>query len=96
MKFKLKKNTAAEDAYVRDLERRGPLEKVGRGEARLLAPLEYPEPIKRFLARERRTVRVTLSPSAKKRLERLSHAKGIGIDELTRRWVEQAIAREAG
>jgi hypothetical protein len=96
MNQRLKKNTAAEEAYVRDIDRCGPLEKVERGEARILAPREYPEPIKRFLNRERRTVRVKLSPAAKTRLDRISRDRGIGPDELARRWVEQALAREAG
>jgi len=96
MNQRLKKNTAAEEAYVRDLDRCGPLEKVERGEARILASREYPEPIKRFLSRERTTIRVKLSPAAKRRLERLSRDRGVGTAELARRWVEQAIAREAG
>jgi hypothetical protein len=72
------------------------LEKVERGEAKILSVVDYPEPLKRFLARERSTLRVRLSAPAKKRLEQLSRAKGIDIDELARRWVEQGIAREAG
>jgi hypothetical protein len=96
MNQRLKKNTAAEKAYVRDIERRGSLENVERGEARILSPHEYPEPIKRFLNRERTTVRVKLSPAAKRRLDRLSRDRGVGTDELARHWVELAIAREAG
>ena len=92
----MKKNTPAEEAYVRDLERIGPLEKVERGEARLLSEDEYPEPIRRFLSRERRTVRVTLSSAAKKRLDQFSRNKGVRPDKLARLWVEQALAREAG
>ncbi len=96
MKHRLKKNTAAENAYVRDLERRGPLEKVERGEATLLSEADYPEPVRRFLARERSTLRVPLSPSAKKKLERLSRTSNVDVAELARRWIEQGIAREAG
>lgn len=92
----MKKNTPAEEAYVRDLERIGPLEKVERGEARLLSEDEYPEPIRRFLSRERRTVRVTLSSAAKKRLDQFSRNKGVRPDKLARLRVEQALAREAG
>ena len=43
-----------------------------------------------------RMVRVPLSASAKKQLKRLSRATGKRADELARRWVEQALAREAG
>jgi hypothetical protein len=96
MKYRLKKNTLAEDAYVRDLLRRGPLEKTERGEAKILSMSEYPEPLKRFMARERTTLRVKLSAPAKKRLEQIGRVTGIDIDELARRWVEQGIAREAG
>lgn len=95
MKYRLKKNTPAEQAYVRDLERLGPLEQVERGAAKILSESQYPEPLKRFLLRERRSLRVKLTPSAKKKLEQFSRATGIHIDELARRWIEQGIAREA-
>lgn len=87
MRRRPKKNNAVEESYVRDLERRGPLERVEQGESQIVSPEEYPDPIKRFLERERRTVRVRLSPTTQKRLERLSHATGVGVDELARRWV---------
>lgn len=95
MKIQLKKNTSAEQAYIRDLERNGPLERVERGQSKILSPTDYPEPIKRFLARHRSVLQVRLSAPAKKKLERLSRATGIDIDKLARRWVEQGIAREA-
>jgi hypothetical protein len=85
MKYRLKKNTGAEHAYVRDLERRGPLQRVERGEAKLLARSEYPEPVKRFLERERTVLRVPLTRSTKNRLERLSRETGTSIDDLARR-----------
>ena len=91
-----KKNTAAEQMYVRDLQRCGPLEKVELAEASLLDLSEYPQPLKRFLQRERRVLRVVLSSSEKKRLDQLSRATGTSADQLARRWVEQALAREAG
>lgn len=96
MKRRLKKNTSAERAYVRDLWRRGPLEQVERGEATLLSPSEHPEPLRRFFERERRVLRVALSPSVKRRLEQLSRSTGTSTGELARRWVEQGLAREAG
>jgi hypothetical protein len=96
MKYRMKKNTPVEDAYVRDLQRCGPLQKVERGEAKILAASEYPQPLQRFLARERSTLRVKLSASAKKKLEQLSRTTGVDIDELARRWVEKGIEREAG
>lgn len=96
MKYQLKKNTAAEQAFVRDLERSSALERVERGKARILDPSEYPEPVKRFLARERGTLRVRLSSAAQKKLEHLSRATGVDVATLARRWVEQGIEREAG
>ena len=96
MKHRLKKNTAAEQAYTRDLERRGPLAKVERGEARILSLSEYPAPLKRFLERERSIIRVPLTPSARRQLEQLSRATGKSVPELARRWLEQRLAREAG
>src|SRR5947208_3687103 len=96
MKYPPKKNAAAESAYVRDLERHRPLEKVERGEVRMLTASEYPEPIKRFLARQRGMLHFQLSLSETKKLEQLSRATGLSIDELARRWVEQGIEREAG
>jgi hypothetical protein len=96
MKHRLKKNTAAEDAYARELEKRGPLQKVETGEAKLLSEQEYPEPIRRFIARERNTLRIPLSPSAKRKLERLSRASKVDATELAQRWIQQGLAREAG
>ncbi len=96
MKCRLKKNTPVEDAYVRDLERRGPLEQVERGQASIIAAADYPPPIKRFLSRQRGVLRVQLSASQKKKLEHLSRATGVSVDRLARRWVEQGLAREAG
>jgi len=95
MKYKMKQNTAAENAYVRDLERRGPLERVTRGEAAIIRASEYPEPIRRFLTRERSTLRVPLSPSLRRKLERMSRESGIAMDDLALRWIQQSLAREA-
>jgi hypothetical protein len=96
MSRRLKKNIAAEDAYVRSLERRGSLESVERGEARILSVADYPEPIKRFLERERRVLRLRLSRTSKRKLEQLGRTRGVQPDELARAWIEQRLAREAG
>jgi hypothetical protein len=95
MKYRLKKNTLAEQAYVRDIENCGPLQKLERGQARILPLSEYPEPLKRFLAHQRSMLHVQLSAPARKKLEQFSRATNIPIDELARRWVMQGIAREA-
>lgn len=95
MKYRLKKNTSAEEAFVRDMERHGPLERVERGESKLLEASEYPEPLKRFLARQRGMLHVHVSAATKKKLDRLSRTTGIEADALARRWIEQGIARAA-
>ena len=46
-----KKQTRAEDAYVRDMARTSALKKVDRGLAHLVPAEELPEPLKRFAAR---------------------------------------------
>ena len=93
---RIPKATAAEKAYIRDLKRRSAFDLVDAGRARVLAEDEYPEPVLRFLRRERRMVHVRLSLAAKRRLEALSRARGLAAEELARRWMEQAISRDAG
>ena len=93
---RIPKATAAEKAFIRDLKRRSAFDLVDAGRARVLAEDEYPEPVLRFLRRERRMVHVRLSLAAKRRLEALSRARGLAAEELARRWVEQAISRDAG
>ena len=90
-----RKNTRAEDAYIRDMARCSAFEKVDRGQARVLRPEEFPEPLKRFLRRDRASVRIQLPLSARRRLESLSRATGVPADKLARRWVEERLAREA-
>ncbi len=96
MKRKPKKNTKAEDAYIRDLKRTSTFEKADRGEAQLLSPDEYPDPVKRFLARERRMLHIKLSAASKRKLDALSRATGTPMDQLARQWVEERLTREAG
>ena len=91
-----KKQTRAEEAYVRDMARTPALEKVDRGKARILSAEELPEPLKRFAARESSTVHIQLPAAARRRLRSLSQAKGVPAEELARKWVEQGLAREAG
>ena len=91
-----RKQTRAEEAYVRDRGRKSALKKVERGQARILSAEEFPEPLKRFAARERSAVHIRLPAAARRRLRSLSQAKGIPAEELARQWVEQGLAREAG
>src|SRR4051812_37681733 len=88
MRRKPKKNTKAEDAYIRDLKRTSTFEKAERGEAQLLSPDEYPEPVKRFLARERRMVHIKLSAASKRKLDAVSRAKRTPMERLARKWIE--------
>src|SRR4051794_7693324 len=83
------------ESAIRDLKRHGTFAKLDRGEAQLLTPDEYPEPVKRFLAREQNTMRIKLSSSTKRKLDALSRARGTPTDQLARRWVEERLTREA-
>ena len=96
MKRKAKKANKAEEAYIRDLKSSGTFEKLDRGEAQLLAPEEYPEPVKQFLAREQNALRIKLSSASKRKLDALSRAKKTPMDQLARKWVEERLTREAG
>ncbi len=96
MKRKVKKATKAEEAYIRDLKHSGTFEKLDRGEAEILSPEEYPEPVKRFLVRERNTLRIKLSSASKRKLDALSRARRTPMDQLARKWVEERLTREAG
>lgn len=91
-----KKATAAEEAYIREMQRQSAFDKLDRGEARILRPSEYPEPIKRFRQRERSMLHLRLPAAARRRLKSLSLARGVAVDELARQWVEEGLAREAG
>ncbi len=88
--------TKGEHAYVRDLERTSAFELVDRGGGKILSPDEYPEPLKRFLARERTMVHVKLSAATKRKLEARSRQTGVSVDELARRWIQQGIERDVG
>jgi hypothetical protein len=91
-----KRMTKGEAAYIRALSETSAFDSVDRGRARIL-PLEgYPEPLKRFLMREKTMVHVKLSLTFKRKLERCSRRTGMSVEEQARRWIEQAIARDAG
>ena len=88
--------TRAEQAYIGELKRVSAFEMRDQGRARLLAPDEYPDPLKRFLARERTIVHVRLPAAIKRRLDARSRSTGVPAQELARRWIEQGIERDAG
>ena len=97
MKAKVpRKATREEEAYIRDLAGKSAFEKLDRGEAQIVKSEELPEPLKKLIRRVRTTVHIQLPPPARRRLEALSRANGVPADELARRWVEEALAREAG
>ena len=91
-----KRATKGERAYVRELEHTSAFELVDQGRGRILLPDEYPEPLKRFLNRERTMVHVKLSSGTKRKLEARSRQSGVPVDELARSWIEQGIERDAG
>ena len=66
------------------------------GEAVALQPADYPEPLRRFLLRERTMVHVKLTLAAKRRLEARSRRLGIPVDDLARKWIEQRLKRNTG
>ncbi|MDO8632313.1 MAG: hypothetical protein Q7R41_17660 [Phycisphaerales bacterium] len=71
--------------------KRSALSMVDAGEAEVLTPAEYPEPLRRFLARERMMVHVKLSAAARRKLEDRSRRAGLPPDELAKRWLEQRL-----
>jgi predicted DNA-binding protein len=96
MNKKPRKATAAELRYIEDMKRTNAFEKLDHGEAKILSMDEYPAPLRRLIERERRMVRLTLSPALKRRLDALSAAEGVSEAELVKRWVEERLEREAG
>ena len=89
-----RKTTKWEEAYIRDLERTSAFELLDQGKARILSPDEYPEPLKRFLAREQSMVHLRLSPTRKRRLDALSRKRGVPAETLVQRWIDEHLRRE--
>jgi hypothetical protein len=69
---------------------------VDEGRAKVLSLAEYPEPLRRFLRRERSMVHIKLSPAARRKLEAQSRKIGLPPAELARRWIEKNLRRLAG
>ena len=90
------KNTKQEDTYIRSLEERSTFDMLDSGEAEQLLPTDYPEPLKRFLRRERDMVHVKLSTTLKRRLEAQSRELGVSSDELAKQWILQHLKRRTG
>jgi hypothetical protein len=91
-----RKATKTEEAIIRDIAKVSAFELVDRGRARILTPRECPAPIKRFLRRERLMVHIKLTPAIKRKLDARSKRIGISVDALARKWIEQALIRDAG
>ena len=91
-----KRATKGERAYISDLERASAFDLVDHGRARILSPEQYPEPLRRFLDRERAMIHIKLTPTLKRKLEARSRETGRPVDELARTWIKQGIARETG
>ncbi len=90
------KATKAEEAYIRDMQRRSVFDMLETGAARILSPEEYPEPIKRLRARRRRMLRLTLRPAVLRRLESRSRQTGMPVEQIAAQWIEERSRREAG
>lgn len=90
------KATKAELAYIRDMEKRSVFDMLETGEARILKPEEYPEPIKRLRARWRNMLHLTLRPAVKRKLEERSRRTGLPVEQIAAQWLEESAKRHAG
>ncbi len=88
--------TAAELACIRDIERVSAFDLVDQGKAKILTPDEYPEPIKRFMARRRNVLNIHLSAALKRKLQARSRQRGIPEDKLALQWIEEGAKRDVG
>jgi hypothetical protein len=93
---RVKRATPAELACIRDIERVSAFDLVDQGKAKILTPDEYPEPIKRFMARRRTILNIRLSPALKRKLQARSRRTGVPEDELARKWIEEGVKRDVG
>lgn len=96
MKRSRTRATKAELAYIRRVESASVSDRLKRGDLEIVHPRDYPEPMKRFLARERAMLHIKLSSRLRKKIEALSAREGLSPDELARRWIEERSRREAG
>ena len=93
-KARVRKATKSELAYIRDLESTSAFDLVDSGSARILSPRDYPEPLKRFLKRERNTVHINLPPRLRMQIEARSRKTGLAISSLVGRWIQAGLKRE--
>jgi len=90
-----KRATQGELDAITDIARRSGFDLLDDGLAQRVRREDYPEPLIRFLERERVMVHVKLSAGCKRRLEERSRRRGVSAEELARRWIEQGIRRDA-
>lgn len=90
------KATKGELAYIRDMEKRSVFDMLETGEAQIVKPEDYPEPIKRFLARRRNMLRLKLPTRLLQRLEAQGRKAGVPVETVARRWIEESARRHAG
>lgn len=88
-----KRATKAERAYTDEMRRHSAFDLVDRGQAQVLIPNDYPEPLKRFLMRERRTLHIPVSAAMKRKLEQRSKETGVSVEELARTWIREGMKR---
>lgn len=92
----VKRSTKGELAYVQRLQRISAFDLVERADARVLPERDYPEPLRRFLDRERTMLHLKLPAALKRKLEARSRRTGVPLPQLARGLIEQGIEREAG
>jgi len=86
--------TRTEAAYVRDMKRRSVFDMLETGQARILTPDEYPEPIKRFLARHRNVLHLRLPGRIMRELEARSRRTGVPVQRVARKWIAEGMRRD--
>lgn len=92
----VKRATKVEEAIIRDIERVSVFDLVDQGKAELLSLDEYPEPLRRFIARERALIRVKLSRNLIRDLDSRSRKLGVPMDVLAKRLIVQGLKRRTG
>jgi len=86
----------AELACVEQRAAESAFERLDRGDAEILSPSDYPEPLRQFIEKHRGRLTIELSAQARRRLDAASKRQGIRPEDLVRRWIRDQLTREAG
>ena len=90
------KATRWELEYIKDMERVSSFDLLDRGEAEIVEPKDYPEPLKRLMNRPLEYIRLQMPPAAQRKLFRRAEAAGVTVNDLIRRWIREGLKRDAG